>query len=91
MEVKIYTSMFCPFCENAKKWFNDREFEYEEVDLSNLNERLKFYERVGENIRTVPQIFIGDERIGGWTELVNQQSRVEEMLNKNKVGFNSCF
>ena len=91
MNVKIYTTKFCPYCDNAKKWFNDRELEFEEVDLSNLDERLKFYERVGENVRTVPQIFIEDERIGGWTELVNQQSRVEEMLNKNKVGFNSCF
>ena len=30
---------------------------------------LKFYEKIGDNVKTVPQVFIDDKRIGGFQDL----------------------
>ena len=47
------------------------EFSFEEIDLSNDNDRKEFYKKVGEGVSTVPQIYIDNERIGGFPQLVN--------------------
>ena len=44
--------------------------EFDEIDLSNDEERQEFYKRVGEGVSTVPQIYIDNIRIGGYPNLV---------------------
>ena len=46
------------------------DLSYDEIDLSDDNERQAFYKKVGEGISTVPQIYINDQRIGGFPQLV---------------------
>ena len=82
MEIKVYTKSDCPFCEMAKKWFDDNGFEYEAVLMDNEEERLALYQSINgikENIgnppdirrvNSVPQIFIDGERIGGYDNLM---------------------
>ena len=43
---------------------------YDEIDLTDDSERQAFYKKVGEGISTVPQIYINDQRIGGFPQLV---------------------
>ena len=38
-------------------------------DRSNDEERSKFYENLGDNVKTVPQVFINDQRVGGYQDL----------------------
>ena len=38
-------------------------------DSSNDAERVKFYKNIGDNVKTVPQVFIDDIRIGGYQDL----------------------
>ncbi|MDE0882720.1 MAG: glutaredoxin 3 [Myxococcota bacterium] len=68
-EIRVYTSDFCPYCVNAKRLLDARGLGYSEVNIgSDFEKRKWLIETTGQ--RTVPQIFIGDKSIGGYTELV---------------------
>lgn len=68
-KVHIYTKHNCPFCTNAKEWLKIRGIPYTETLLESDEDRQAFYEKVGENVRTVPQIYVDDVRVGGFTDL----------------------
>lgn len=67
-KVIIYTKDNCPYCRMAKNLLNERSISFEEVrvdlDQNKLDEMLKLSKR-----RTVPQIFINDQPIGGYDDL----------------------
>jgi glutaredoxin 3 len=68
-EVKIYTTLFCPFCWRAKALLKEKGVEFEEIDVTlNPGARRHMMERA-EGRRTVPQIFIDGRPIGGSDEL----------------------
>ena len=48
---------------------NAHSIDFEEFDLSNDEERVQFYEKLGDNVKTVPQVFINDQRVGGYQDL----------------------
>ena len=54
---------------DKKLLIDSKKISYNEIDLSDDSERLKFYEKIGENVKTVPQVFIDDKRIGGFQDL----------------------
>lgn len=66
--VRVYSTSFCGYCVLAKRLLNQRGIEFEEIDVSGDHEaRMSLVRATGR--RTVPQIFIGDEAIGGFEEL----------------------
>jgi glutaredoxin 3 len=68
MQIKMYTRAYCGFCFAAKNLLTKRGLEYEEISL--LNDTIaekEMQELTGR--RTVPQILIDDQAIGGYTEL----------------------
>lgn len=66
--VRVYTTQVCPYCVAAKNLLKRREIAFEEIDVSrDAEKRVWLLEQSGQ--RTVPQIFIGDRAIGGFTEL----------------------
>lgn len=69
MKVELYTKDQCIWCDRAKGLLNAYSIDFVEFDLSNYEERLKFYENIGNNVKTVPQVFIDDKRIGGYQDL----------------------
>lgn len=69
MKVLIYTKNNCIWCDRAKILLDSKKISYNEIDLSDDSERLKFYEKIGDNVKTVPQVFIDDKRIGGFQDL----------------------
>lgn len=68
--IEIYTKAQCPYCELAKRFLQERgrtAVEYRvDLDPARLSEML---ERSGGR-RTVPQIFIRGEHIGGYDDLL---------------------
>ena len=67
--VKIYSKPMCPFCERAKRLFEKKGAEYEEVNIaSSASIRDQMISEAGGRM-TVPQIFIGDTHVGGWDDL----------------------
>ena len=69
MKVLIYTKDNCIWCDRAKILLDSKKISYNEIDLSDDSERLKFYEKIADNVKTVPQVFIDDKRIGGFQDL----------------------
>ena len=66
--VKMYVTMFCPYCTAAKTLLTKKGIPFEEIDATGNSElRAQIMERSGQ--RTVPQIFINEESIGGFSEL----------------------
>jgi glutaredoxin 3 len=67
--VTVYTTDYCPYCVQAKRLLTEMAIEYEEVDVgADIALRTQMVERAGGR-RTVPQIFIDGESIGGYAEL----------------------
>lgn len=66
--VVIYSKDYCPYCRSAKRLLTNKGFTYTEYDIGvddkKLVEMLNRSQR-----RTVPQIFIDDEHIGGCDDL----------------------
>ncbi len=69
MKVEIYTKDLCIWCDRAKGLLNAHSIDFNEIDLSENDKRAKFYENIGNNVKTVPQIFIDGQRIGGYQDL----------------------
>ena len=68
MRVEVYTTRVCPYCVAAKRLLNKRGIAYAEIDVSGDHDKRQWLvEQSGQ--RTVPQIFIDGEPIGGFTEL----------------------
>ena len=70
MKVEIYTKNNCIWCDRAKLLLDSKDIEFKEIDLSDDQKREKFYNSIGENVKTVPQIYIDELRIGGYQDLV---------------------
>jgi glutaredoxin len=70
LKVEIYTKNNCIWCDRAKLLLDSKDIEFKEIDLSDDQKREKFYISIGENVKTVPQIYIDDLRIGGYQDLV---------------------
>ena len=79
--VKIYTTTYCGFCARAKDFLRNKGVAYEEIDVTGDDAaRTKLVEMTQR--KTVPQIFIGDQAIGGYTDMVKleQEGRLDSML-----------
>jgi glutaredoxin 3 len=66
--VVIYTTFYCPYCTAAKALLRRKNVEFEEIDVSDDPARRAEMERLSRR-RTVPQIFINDQPIGGFDEI----------------------
>ena len=68
-KIDIYSSMFCPFCHRAKALLTEKGAEFNEIDVDmDPNARMEMMRRANGG-RTVPQIFIDDQHIGGSDDL----------------------
>lgn len=68
--VEIYSSPFCGFCMRAKALLDSKGVEYTDHDvMMNSTKRQEMLSRSGGRT-SVPQIFIGEEHVGGCDELM---------------------
>lgn len=64
----MYTTRFCPFCVMAKRLLKAKGVAVDEVAVdTDPQRRTEMVERSGR--RTVPQIFIGEQHLGGFEEI----------------------
>ncbi|MCU0815154.1 MAG: glutaredoxin 3 [Cypionkella sp.] len=67
--VEIYTTPFCPYCHAAKALLRRKGVDFAEIDVSrDATLRQEMTARAGGR-RTVPQIFIGGQHVGGCDDL----------------------
>lgn len=69
-KVVMYTKNHCPYCDLAKQFFKAHDIAFEEIRVDLDEAKLQEMMRLS-NKRTVPQIFINDQAIGGYDDLAN--------------------
>jgi glutaredoxin len=68
MKAIVWSKDQCPYCDQAKALLKSRNIEFEERNVSHDWTREQLLEAV-PNARTVPQIFLDEELVGGFNEL----------------------
>lgn len=67
--IEVYSTAQCPYCVMAKQLLERKGAAYQEIRVDEQPEkRQEMMSRSRQ--RTVPQIFINDQAIGGYTDLV---------------------
>lgn len=67
-DVLMYSTAWCGFCSRAKRLLTDKGVAFVNIDLdAEPARRAEMMQKSGQ--RTVPQIWINDEHIGGCDEL----------------------
>lgn len=80
----MYTTAICPYCNNAKKLLQEKGATWEEIRVdTNPDLRNEMMEKSGQ--RTVPQIWIGEQHVGGFTDLwaLDKAGKLDPLLKAN--------
>lgn len=67
----IYTTVTCPWCQRAKLLMDKHGIAFEEIDVS-TDQQLQQEMMDRSKRMTVPQIFFGDDHVGGYEDLVKR-------------------
>ncbi|MBT8427940.1 MAG: glutaredoxin 3 [Erythrobacter sp.] len=84
--VVLYGTAYCPFCVRARRLLDNKGVAYADLRLEHQPElRREMERRSGRH--TVPQIFIGDQHIGGSDELhsLERAGRLDALLRESKT------
>ncbi len=78
--VTIYSKNYCPFCIKAKTLLKSLNIDFTEVDITNSPDKIEELSRKS-GFRTVPQIFIGEKCLGGFTDIekLNDEGNLVEL------------
>lgn len=82
IKIDIYTTSTCPYCHAAKSLLQQKKMAFNEINVTGDQvEREKMTIRAN-GVRTVPQIFINDEHIGGCDDLyaLDHQNKLDALL-----------
>jgi len=86
-DVTVYTTTTCPYCRQAERFLTEKQVPFQNVDVTGNDElRMKLVELSGGR-RTVPQIFIGGEPIGGYSDLMelHQAGKLAPLLGVDSL------
>lgn len=81
-EVVIYTKDYCPYCHSAKALLEEKGVNYQEIDVTNDEEKLKEMLAKSDGRTTVPEIFIDDKLVGGYDNLreLDENGELDKLL-----------
>jgi len=68
MKAVVWSKYQCPYCDQAKALLTQKGIEFEERKIGDGYTKEDLLEAV-PSARSVPQIFLGETHIGGFTEL----------------------
>jgi glutaredoxin 3 len=80
MNITIYTKTNCPNCKTAKDLLVSKGLLYKEVDIE-VGHRFANFVANYPDAKQMPQIFIGDQRVGG---LAGLQAALKQIEQKNE-------
>ena len=81
-KVTIYTRPFCPYCARAVALLNDKGADFTEIEAGmDPALRQEMMQRSGRN--TFPQIFVGEQHIGGCDDMMalEREGKLDGLLN----------
>ena len=81
--VVMYTTSWCPYCDRARKLLARKNVDFSEIDVESAAEkRAEMRNRSGRT--SVPQIFIGDQHVGGSDDLhdLEEAGKLDGLLGR---------
>ncbi len=81
-KVEIYTKWGCPYCVRAKALLDSKGVNYDEFDVTMGGPKKAEMLKRKPDARTVPQIFIGGQAVGGSDDLhaLDRAGKLDPML-----------
>lgn len=82
--VVLYTTGHCPYCIRAKSLLDKKKIIYQEIRIDLEPARMQEMIERSSGRRTVPQIFINHQHIGGFDDLwaLEQSGELDKLLEK---------
>lgn len=80
-KILLYGTLMCPYCNAAKQLLKSKDLDFQEIRVDqDRKQRQIMMERSGRT--SVPQIFIGDQHIGGFDDLnaLNRSGKLDEII-----------
>ncbi len=86
-KVEIYTWRTCPYCIRAKELLKRKGVEFIEYSIDGDEAERAKMSRRAHGRRSVPQIFINDQHIGGCDDIyaLDAQGKLEQLLASTKA------
>ena len=82
-KVEIYTWQYCPFCIRAKSLLKKKNINFKEYKIDGDEDARALMTERAHGRRTLPQIFIDNECIGGCDDLytLENENKLDALLN----------
>ncbi|MBJ65631.1 MAG: glutaredoxin 3 [Rhodobiaceae bacterium] len=82
MDIIIYTGPMCPYCDKAKALLQSKELEYKEIYVGDDPDLMMEMIDKANGRRSVPQIFIKDNHVGGFDDLyaIDKSGELDKLL-----------
>ena len=82
MDIIIYTGPMCPYCDKAKALLQSKELEYKEIYVGDDPDLMMEMIDKAYGRRSVPQIFIKDNHVGGFDDLyaIDKSGELDKLL-----------
>ena len=82
-KVEIYTWQYCPFCIRAKSLLKKKNINFTEYKIDGDEDARALMTEIADGRRTLPQIFIDNEGIGGCDNLftLENENKLDTLLN----------
>lgn len=81
--LKVYSTGICPICDKTKALLVKWGIPYDEVRVDQNQSALREFSQVTQGARTVPQITIDGNWIGGFSELteLHMEDGLEDLMS----------
>jgi len=80
--VTMYTGPLCNFCEAAKRLLTRNNILFKEINIATEDGAIDEMIKKSNGKRTIPQIFFGDQHIGGYEEAraLEKENKLQDLL-----------
>tara|TARA_B100000242_G_scaffold180333_1_gene129361 strand:- start:370 stop:624 length:255 start_codon:yes stop_codon:yes gene_type:complete len=81
-KITIYTGPFCNYCDAAKRLLTRNDAQYIEIDVAKVDGAKDAMIKKTNGKKTIPQIFFGDQHIGGYDEVraLEKENKLKDLL-----------
>jgi glutaredoxin 3 len=81
-KVVIYTGPLCGYCDAAKTLLKKKNISFDEIDIGENQKKRDEMLKKSNGAQTIPQIFIGNNHIGGFHQLyaLEKENKLESLL-----------
>ena len=81
-KVEIYTKDYCPYCHKALALLKSKDVTFIHYDVTHDTDKHAEMVKRADGRKTVPQVFINDNGIGGCDDLhdLDRQGKLDTML-----------